>query len=148
MGISSTVFLDARVLQRIGERSSTHTAEQFSLRYSVSPCMNWSHYEATAHDMGVPIPGGGGVFDDEAESSSEEEREEESETEELPFRRVSDAALAPFFQTLCMRVLTVCWTPAIFKIEQCLFPDIMCWCSLAVSKLPPCIIGRNIWVNS
>jgi hypothetical protein len=45
--------------------------------------------------MGVPIPGGVGVFEDEAESSSEEESEEESETEELPFRRVPDAAVAP-----------------------------------------------------
>jgi hypothetical protein len=95
-------FLDQRVVERIGERSSTHTAEQFDLMYQVSPCKGWPFYKSAAREMGIPIPGGGGVFEEssseeeseeENEEENEEESQEESQEEERPLPRLPDAVV-------------------------------------------------------
>jgi hypothetical protein len=75
-------WLDERVIQQIGERDDSFTAERFRRMYQVSPCKGWPLYRAVAHDMGIPIPGG--VFDDSSsEEESEEEGGDENEEEEV-----------------------------------------------------------------
>ena len=93
------MYLDERVLERIGELSSTHTAERFRLRYGCSPCNNWHTYREVALDMGIPIPGGDQTVllvlapSSSEEESDEESEEEESDDEERPLPRVPDAVV-------------------------------------------------------
>jgi hypothetical protein len=70
-------WLDERVLQRVGERSTTHTVEAFRNFYHASPCQAWPHYREVSHDMGIPIPGGGKDSSDEDDSDDEESDDEE-----------------------------------------------------------------------
>ena len=62
-------YLDERVIQRVGERSTTHTSDQFRRMYMVSPCKGWPPYRQVTRDMGIPIPG-------HKDSSNEEESDD------------------------------------------------------------------------